>query len=369
MKVPIIDLKSAYIEQRDELNRAAIDVLESGYYVSGPNVAKLEQIISEYTGSKYAVGVSSGTDALRLSLQALGVTTGDEVLTPVFTFFACSSMIALNGAKPVFVDMNPDDFNIDTEDLQKRVTSKTKGIVVVHLYGHPARMKQLLAFAKEHDLFLLEDCAQSIGAKYNGKLTGSLGTCGTFSFYPTKNLHACGEGGIVISNDENLTKVVKLLRSHGEEPRYYHHILGTNARMHEIQAAMIIVKMKLLEKWNSRRRQIAQTYNSGFKSLPITLPPADDDLSYPVYHTYTIRTSRRDELKDFLIKREIGNMVYYPIPLHLQPVFKNLGYVKGDFPNAEKASSEVISLPIHPYLENDQVEFVIDSIKEFFSAK
>ena len=367
MKVPIIDLKSAYYEQRDELNRAAIDVLESGYYVSGPNVAKLEQLITEYTDSKYAVAVSCGTEALRLSLQSLGIGPGDEVLTPVFTFFACSSMIALNGAKPVFVDMNPDDFNIDPDDLNKRFTSKTKGMVVVHLYGHPARMSQLLDFANDRNLFLIEDCAQSIGAKYNGKMTGSMGTVGTFSFYPTKNLHACGEGGIVISNDENSMRKIKLLRSHGEEPRYYHHMLGTNARMHEIQAVLIIVKMKLLEKWNNRRREIASIYNAGMANLPIIIPPRVDNISLPVYHTYTIRTSRRDELKDFLTAKEIGTMVYYPIPLHFQPVYKNLGYAKGDFPNAEKASIEVLSLPIHPYLEDAQVNFVVDSITEFFN--
>jgi len=368
MKVPIVDLKAAYLEQRDELNKAAIEVLESGYYVSGPRVAELEKSICEYLNVPCAVGVSAGTEALRLSLLALGIKAGDEVLTPTFTFFACASMIAAIGAKPVFVDIDPDDYNINPNDLKKRITSKTKGIIVVHLYGHPARMDEILKLAKEKNLFVIEDCAQSIGSEYKDKKTGSIGTLGTFSFYPTKNLHACGEGGMVTGHDENLLEKVKLYRSHGEQPRYYHNVLGMNARMHEMQAALIKVKMKLLEKWNNRRREIALKYENGFKGLDLKIPPKPDINFKPVYHAYTIRVSKRDELKKFLDEREIGNMIYYPLPLHLQPVFKYLGYKKGDYPEAERACEEVISIPIHPYLTDEQVRFVIDSIQDYFSS-
>jgi dTDP-4-amino-4,6-dideoxygalactose transaminase len=367
MKVPVVDLKAAYNEQRDELNRTAIEVLESGYYVSGPRVAELEKSFSEYLDVSRAVAVSSGTEALRLALLALNVGVGDEILTPSFTFFACASMISAIGAKPVFVDIDPHDFNIDPDDIKKRTTPKTRGIIAVHMFGHPVRMKEIMGFAKEHSLFVIEDCAQAIGAKYVGKYVGSIGTMGTFSFYPTKNLHACGEGGMIVGDDEALLEKAKLFRNHGENPRYYHHVLGINARMHELQAAFIKVKMKLLDKWNNRRREIAAMYDAGFTGLDIKIPPQPVDSILPSYNTYTIRTSRRDELKAFLDSHEIGTMIYYPLPLHLQPVFKNLGYKKGEFPESEKACEEVLSLPVHPYLNDEQVDYVIGSIRNFFA--
>jgi dTDP-4-amino-4,6-dideoxygalactose transaminase len=366
MKVPIIDLVSAYNEQRESLDKAVLDVLASGYYVSGPKVKKLEERTASYMGTRDAAGVASGTEALRLAMQALGVGKGDEILTPVFTFFACSSTIALLGAKPVFVDMNRDDFNIDVDDLRNRITPKTKGIIAVHLYGHPCRMDEILNIAEEHKLFVIEDCAQSFGAEYKRKKTGSIGILGTISYYPTKNLHACGEGGMIIGSDEELMNRVKLLRSHAENPRYHHHMLGVNSRMQEIQAALIDVKFDLLERWNKRRCEIASRYNREFANLPLTLPPVESDTMKPVFHTYTLRSSKRDELMKFLQSKEIGVMLYYPVPMHLQPVFKRLKYRKGDYPNAEEACGQVLSIPIHPYLSEDQVEYVISSMKEFF---
>lgn len=367
MKVPIIDLIAAYEEQRESLEKAASEVLSSGYYVSGPKVKELEEKLSEYLGTDESIGVSNGTEALRLALQALGVGENDEILTPDFTFFACASTISLNNATPVFVDMDPVDFNMDIDDLRKRITPKTKGIIAVHLYGHPARMSEILEIANENNLFVIEDCAQSIGAEYKSRKTGSLGRLGTFSFYPTKNLHACGEAGLITSSDKELVDSIRLLRNHGENPRYHHHMFGVNSRMDELQAAFILVKFELLEKWNRRRIEIGTRYNNELKDLPLTLPPAPDDTFKSVYHAYTIRTERRDDLVRYLQSKEIGSMMYYPVPMHLQPVYKNLGYSHGDYPNAEKAAHEVLSIPVHPYLSDDQVGYVIDSINEFFS--
>ena len=367
MKVPIVDLIASYNEQKDALNAAAIDVLASGWYVSGPNVEKLEKRISEYCGTSGAVGCASGTEALRLSLQAYGVGENDEILTPVFTFYACSSSIALNGATPVFVDLDPNDLNIDIDDLQKRLTSKTRGIIVVHLYGHPSKMDEILKFASANNLFVIEDTAQAIGAEYKNKKLGSLGSLGTLSFYPTKNLHACGEAGMIMGSDDDLLEKIRLLRNHGEQPRYHHHILGANGRMDEIQAAFINVKFDLLDRWNDRRCEIAKIYDDALADLPLIIPPEPDADLKPVYHAYTIRSERRDELIAYLREKEIGVMLYYPVPMHQQPVFQNLGYKTGDFPNAEKACDLVLSIPVQPYLSNDQVEFVIDSIKSFFT--
>lgn len=368
MKVPIIDLVASYNEQKEALNNAAIEVLSSGYYVSGPKVAELEKVIADYCGSESAIAVASGTEALRLVLQAMNVGVSDEILTPVFTFFACASTIAINNAKPVFVDMHPDDFNLDPDDIMRRITPKTRGIVVVHLYGYPARMDEILKIAKKHKLFVIEDCAQAIGAEYNGNKVGSMGDAGTYSFYPTKNLHACGEGGMIISSNVDLVEKLRLLRSHGENPRYHHHLLGLNCRMDEIQAAFIRVKFDLLDKWNNRRKEIAGLYNDAFKDSEIKIPPVKNASSEPVYHTYTIRAKNRDKLVDWLKSREIGVMLYYPVPMHLQPVFKNLGYSQGDYPNAESACKEVLSIPIDPHLTNDQVEYVIESINQFLKS-
>ena len=228
-------------------------------------------------------------------------------------------------------------------------------------------MKEILAFAEDHNLFVIEDCAQAIGAEYNRKRVGSIGDLGTFSFYPTKNLHACGEGGIIVGSNEELMHKIRLLRNHGEDPRYHHHLLGVNSRMDEIQAAFINIKFDLLDKWNNRRAEIAGMYDSAFESLPITVPPKPDNTFNPVYHAYTIRCDNRDALMEFLRSRDIGVMLYYPVPMHLQPVFRNLGCTEGDYPNAETACRQVLSIPIHPYLTDDQVEFVIESIREFFT--
>lgn len=368
MKVPIIDLIAAYNEQKDALIDAASDVLASGYYVSGPRVQHLEERIAEYCQAKMGVGCASGTEALRLSLQAYDIKNGDEIITPVFTFFACSSTIALNGAIPVFVDINPDDFNMDVEEIKKRITPKTRGILVVHLYGHPSNMDDIMQLATDNGLFVIEDCAQAIGAKYKGRKVGSMGDIGTFSFYPTKNLHACGEGGMIVGSNPELIDKIKLLRNHGERPRYHHNLLGVNSRLDEIQAALINVKFDLLDKWNERRCEIARMYYDGLADLDIVLPPKADEHADPVYHAYTIRTSRRDDLIEHLRSKDIGVMLYYPIPMHFQPVFKNLNYKKGDYPHAEKACDEVLSIPIQQYLSDEQVEFVIGTIAEFMKS-
>jgi len=329
-------------------------------------VAQLEETIAGYCGVEYGIGVSSGTDALLLALMALGVGRGDEVITTPFTFFATAGSIVRVGAKPVFVDINPDTFNLDAEKIEAAISPKTKAIMPVHLFGQIADMKTISDIARLHNLHVIEDAAQAIGARQNGKPAGSFGHAACFSFYPTKNLGGAGDGGMVVTNDQAIAARLKQLRNHGEESRYQHRTVGINGRMDGIQAAVLLVKFKYLDEWNSRRINHAHYYTPRLKNIQGVIPPVEVATSTHIYHQYVIRCGQCDRLRQFLTDREIGSGIYYPLPLHLQPCFAILGYHPGDFPVAETAAQEVLALPIYPELTREQQDTVIGAIGEFY---
>lgn len=368
MEVPMLDLKEQYQQLKPEIDQALQDVMESSRFILGPNVKKLEQDIAAFSRVSAGIGVASGSDALHLSLEACGVTAGDEVIAPAFTFFATAGAVARAGATPVFVDIDPITFNIDPAKIKEAVTEKTKAIIPVHLYGQIADMDPVNKIAKEHNLAIIEDAAQAIGAEYYGKRTGELGTTACYSFFPTKNLGAYGDAGMVVSDDEEIAEKMRVLRVHGSKPKYFHHVLGYNSRLDEMHAAILNVKFRYLEKWTSLRRQNAQTYtdliNQRLSEFVVT--PSEAEGRFHVYHQYTIRVSDRDKLQAFLKENGIATMIYYPKPLHLQPVFKNLGYHEGDLPVTELACQEVLSLPMFPELKKEQQAYIVEKLEEFY---
>ncbi len=366
MKVPFIDLAAQYAQIKEEINQNLSDVLNSQYFILGPKVKELEQKIAALCGCKYAIGVSSGTDALLLSLIACGIKSGDEVITTPFTFFSTASCISRLGAQPVFVDIDPRTFNIDPEAIEDKLSSKTKAIIPVHLFGQLTDMDPLLDIASKAHLWIIEDAAQSIGATYKNRKAGSIGHLGCFSFYPTKNLGAYGDGGMIVTNDEELADKLRILRVHGSRPKYYHHIIGVNARLDEMQAAVLLVKLKYLQEWNDARTSNAVLYKEKLQELPLSLPFVAEPCK-SIYHQYVIKAPRRDELNEYLQNHGIGTQIYYPLPLHLQPCFKNLNYKEGDFPHAEEASRTVLSLPIFAELGKDQIAYVAEKIREFYA--
>ena len=365
MKVPILDLKAQYAAIKDEINLAINQVCESQFFCLGPALAEFEEKIAEYCQSKYAIGLSSGSDALLVSLMALEIKPGDEVITSPFTFFATAGSVARLGAKPVFVDIDPDSYNIDPALIEEKITEKTRVIIPVHLFGQIARMKPIMEIAERHDLDVIEDAAQSIGATQNGKKCGNFGLCGCFSFYPTKNLGGFGDGGLVTTNDESFAEKIKTLRDHGQKPRYFYKILGGNFRLDCIQAAVLSVKLKYLDEWNDKRRQNAVLYDNFFAGSEVK-PPQIDSNNVSIYHQYTVTVPKRDRLQEYLAEKEIGSAIFYPHPLHLQECFKQLGYNKGDFPVAERLCEDVLSLPIYPELKKEQIEYVANAILEFY---
>lgn len=362
------DLKKQYQSIKKEIDRAIKNVLESGQFVGGMEVEKFEKYIAKFCGIKYAISVNSGTDALFLSLKALGIGPGDEVITTPFTFIATAEVIANLGAKPVFVDIDFGTFNIDSPKIKEKITKRTKAIIPVHLFGQMAEMKEIMKIAKKYNLFVIEDAAQAIGAEYKGKKAGTIGDIGCFSFFPSKNLGAYGDGGMIITNNKKLAEKIRLLRNHGSSPKnkYLNLILGTNSRLDAIQSAILRVKLKYLKNWIKKRQEIAKYYDQNLKGVGDIITPEIFSNRTHTFHQYTIRTKHRDELKKFLEKNGIPTMIYYPIPLHLQPCFKYLGYKKGDFPEAEKTSKEVLSLPIYPELSKKEQDFIIEKIKKFF---
>jgi len=329
---------------KDEITRAIADVCDSQAFALGPAVTAFEENIAAYCRCKYAIGVSSGTDALLIGLMALEIAPGDEVITTPFTFFATAGCIARLGAKPVFADVDPSSYNIDPVAIERKITEKTKTILPVHLFGQVARMKAITEIADRHNLNIVEDAAQAIGASQDGTKAGGFGDCGCFSFYPTKNLNAFGDGGLVVTNREDLAEKLKILRNHGQNPIYFYRIIGGNFRLDSIQAAVLDVKLKYLDDWNEKRRQNAAIYDEILADSPIT-PPKIEQGNISIYHQYTITAPDRDNLKDFLTENGIGSAIFYPKPLHLQDCFKDLGYREGDFPVAEKLCSQVLSLP------------------------
>lgn len=367
MKVPLLDLKRQYRTIKPEIDEAIQRVLDHAMFIMGPEVKELEEKVAQYCGTKYGIGVASGTDALLLSLRALGVGYGDEVVTTTFSFFATAGVISRLGAKPVFVDVDSMTFNIDPQSMAKAITSKTKAIMPVHLYGQIADMDEILAIAGKKGIPVVEDAAQAIGAEYKGKKAGQFGIAAGFSFFPSKNLGAYGDGGFITTNDDNLAAVLKKLRVHGAQPKYFHSIVGYNSRLDTIQAAILIVKLKYLPQWHEARRQKADKYNELLQGIKQVATPFVHPHNYHIYHQYTILAENRDGLKEHLKSREIGFDTYYPLPLHQQECYKELNYGPGSLPVSERLAKLAISLPVFPELTTQEQEYVAGAIKEFYT--
>lgn len=385
MKVPLLDLKAQYQTIKEEINEALIKVAESQYFILGPEVTKLEKNICDYLGAKYSIGVSSGTDALLIALMALDVKPGDEVIVPTYSFFATAGVVARLNATPVFTDVDPVTFNIDPKDFEKKITSKTKVVIPVHLYGQSAEMDEILTIAKKHNIKVVEDGAQAIGVQYKeGRFVGTIGDIGCFSFFPSKNLGGFGDGGIVTTNDDELGEKLRILRVHGGKPKYYHKIIGGNFRIDEIQAAVLNVKLPHLDNWSAKRRANAALYTKLFIEaglaeaegklnfdnknqvlLPEAIYKKFGTKNYHIYNQYVIRIEKRDELKQFLIDKGIGVEIYYPVPFHKQECFSYLNYKEDEFPVSDDAANNSLALPIYPELSDEQIKYVVDSIAEF----
>lgn len=368
MKITSLDLGRQYESIRDEINKAVLEVIESQSFVLGPFVEAFEHSIAKFCSVKHAIGVSSGTDAILLALMACGIKNGDEVITTPFTFFATAGSIVRLGAVPVFVDTDPSTYNINVSKIASAVNKKTKAILPVHLYGQCADMDTILEVARANGLMVIEDAAQAIGAVYKGQNAGTIGNVGCFSFYPTKNLGGYGDGGLVTTNDDELAKLIKILRVHGSEPKYYHSYIGINGRLDAIQAAVLSVKLEYLNDWSESRRWVASYYSEHLMGLPIRLPKIESHNTH-IFHQYVIATSQRDELIQYLKQQGIETAIYYPVPLHLQKCFEYLGYKEGDLPESEKASRETLALPIFPEITQKEQDYVIGHIKNFFAGR
>ncbi len=364
MKLQMVDVIGQYRKIQREVDEAVRAVMESGLFILGPAVSTFENAASKYLGTRHAVACASGTDALQIAMMAYGIGAGDEVITTPFSFVATTETIALLGAKPVYVDIDPKTYNIDPAGIEKKITSRTKAIIPVHLYGHPADMEPIMEIARRRNLKVIEDAAQAFGASYHGKKVCTFGDISCISFFPSKNLGAFGDAGMVVTDDEAVAHTMRMIVSHGSSVRYHHEILGVNSRLDSIQAAILNVKLKYLDQWNTERQRAARRYDTLLKNLPVTLPYVASDVQH-IFHQYTIRTSRRDQLADHLKSKGIPHGIYYPIPLHLQKAFAIAGSRKGDFPITEKACEEVISLPMHTELTEEQQTFVCDAISEF----
>ncbi len=374
MKVHLLDLASQYRRVKGEVMKEVKAVCDSQHYVLGKNVAGLEQEIADYCGVKHAVGVASGTDALKLAIKAAGVEAGDRVITTPFTFFASAGAIAIFGAVPVFVDIDPATFNMDPACLEaalKKSSRRVKAVMPVHLYGQCAEMDEIDRISHRYGLQVIEDAAQSIGASYKGRMAGSLGDMGCFSFYPTKNLGCFGDGGMVTTPSARLAQRLRMLRGHGSRKRYYHEFVGTNSRLDELQAAILRVKLKYLEEWTEARIKNAHRYDALFARAGIkeVIVPVVAPGNRMVYNQYVIRAKKRNALREHLRAAGIGSEVYYPLCLHQQKCFKNLGYRTGSFPVSEKAAKEVLALPIYPELKAAEQKYVVDTIGAFYARK
>lgn len=364
MKLPMLDLKAQYQGLKKEIDESIQRVLDSCTFILGPEVEKLEKEIGEYLGVKHAIGAASGTDALFMAMLALEIKPQDEVITTPFTFFATAESISLAGAKPVFADIKFDTYNIDAEKIEKLITPRTRAIIPVHLYGQSAKIERIMEIADKYNLKVVEDVAQAFGAERSGRKTGFYGSISCHSFFPSKNLGCFGDGGMVTTNDDDLAKKLRLIRNHGDEARYAHVRLGINGRLDAIQAAILRVKLPHMDKWINERIKKASLYSSLLKESGIILPYTDRNNKH-TYNQYTIRLKNRDKLKAYLEKYEIASAIHYPVPLHLQKVYKGLGYEEGDLPESESASQEVLSLPMYPELADDNIKFICGKICEF----
>jgi dTDP-4-amino-4,6-dideoxygalactose transaminase len=368
MNVPLLDLKAQYRAIKKDVEVAIAEVLESQHFILGPMVDRCEKAIAEYCGSPHAIGVSSGSDALLACLMAEAIGPGDEVITTAYTFFATAGAIARVGAVPVFVDIDPVTFNMNVSQIRSKVTDRTRAIIPVHLFGQMADMDTVMEIAGERGLVVIEDAAQAIGAERNGSRAGTIGQYGCFSFFPSKNLGAAGDGGMIVTRDPARAAMLTCLRTHGAKPKYHHQIIGGNFRLDAIQAAIVLAKLRHLDTWTAGRQRNADRYDRLFTEAglsgptgPITLPRVDTDRH--VFNQYVIRVDRRDQLKNDLRQQGVETEIYYPVPMHLQRCFAYLGYQQGAFPESERAAQNTLALPIHPELTDEQARFVVDSIQ------
>ncbi|MGB0383316.1 MAG: DegT/DnrJ/EryC1/StrS family aminotransferase [Ardenticatenaceae bacterium] len=368
MPVPLLDLKAQYATMREEIREAIDRVVESQYFILGPEVQALEKEIATYSQCEYGIGVSSGTDAILVCLMALDLKPGDEIITTPYTFFATAGCVTRLGAKPVFVDIDPHSYNINPAQIEAVITDRTRAIMPVHLYGQMADMDPIMDIAQKHGLVVIEDAAQAIGSEYNGQRAGSIGHFGCFSFFPSKNLGGFGDGGMVVTNDAELAERVNILRKHGSKPKYYHHVVGGNFRLDAIQAAVLRVKLKDLDSWSDARQRNAAIYRQLFNQadIPSLVMPTEQPRYRHIYNQFVIRCPRRDELMAHLKEHKIGGAIYYPVPMHLQKCFADLGYQEGDFPVSEQAAQETLAVPIYPELTEDMQARVVEVISAFY---
>jgi len=362
MSIQMVDTKNQYLKIKDEIDNAIQEVINSTQFIQGPIVSEFESKVASYLGVKYSIGCASGTDALQIAMMALDIKPGDEIITTPFTFVATTETIALLGAKPVYVDIDEKTYNMDVNKIEEKITSKTKAIIPVHLYGQPSEMDKIMEIAKAHKLYVIEDAAQALGAVYKNEKVCTIGDIGCISFYPSKNLGAFGDAGMVTTNNEGLAVKMKMITSHGSRTKYYHEILGVNSRLDSIQAAILKVKLKYLDQYCDSRTVAAKKYNERFKGkieIPYVLPHVKH-----IYHQYSIRIPNRDELQIFLKSYGIPSMIYYPVPLHLQQAYR-YDYKEGDFPDAERVAKDIISIPIHTELTDEQINYISDKVLEF----
>ncbi len=364
LQIPLLDLVAQYRSIQSEIDNAVHNVLESGQFILGAEVAALEQEIADYLGVRHAVGVASGTDALVLALRVLEIGPGDEVILPAYTFFATAGAVLHAGATPVLVDIDPQTYCLDVEGVRARITSNTRAVIPIHLYGHPANMGPLLELARAHGIKIIEDNAQALGAEYHGRKTGSLSDIACLSFFPSKNLGGYGDGGMIATGQPDLAEKVRMLRTHGWKRKYYPEILGYNSRLDALQAAILRVKLRHLEGWNQRRRELAGQYNHALGAHAGITPPFEADYARHVYHLYVIRLHNRERVQQGLKDAGIASAIYYPQPLHLTRPLSDLGHQPGDFPLSEAASRETLAIPIFPEISPEQVQTVLDALSQ-----
>ena len=366
MQINFVDLNKQYSLIKPEIDDAIQRVIKKSSFIGGEEVSAFEEEFAQYCDAHYCAGVNSGTDALKFICMALGIKEGDEVILPVNTFIATALGVSSMGAKPVFVDCEDGTYNIDVKKIEEKITSRTKAIIAVHLYGQPAEMDSIISIAQKHKLYVIEDACQAHGAFYKDRRVGTFGIASAFSFYPGKNLGAYGDGGAVITNDADMTEKIKKLREYGQEKKYVHTERGTNSRLDGLQAAILRVKLRHLDGWNEKRRNVAACYYDNLKDLQIKLPVTMADRNH-VYHLFVIETDNRDELLQYMSQKEIFCGIHYPIPLHLQGAYRELGYKEGDFPVSERSASRILSLPVYPELKKEEIRYIKNTINEFVS--
>ncbi|MCC6865875.1 MAG: DegT/DnrJ/EryC1/StrS family aminotransferase [Ignavibacteria bacterium] len=362
----MVDTKNQYLKIKDEIDSAIKNVIDSSLFIQGPAVKEFENNVQNYLGAKHAIGCASGTDALQIAMMAANIKPGDEIITTPFTFVATTETIALLGAAPVYVDINPDTFNIDTSKIEEKITPKTKAIIPVHLYGQPCDMDQIMEISQKYNLYVIEDAAQAMGSLYKGQKVCTIGDMGCISYYPSKNLGAFGDAGMITTNNDELAEKIRMITAHGSKRKYYHEILGINSRLDSIQAALLNVKLKYLDSYSDARFDAAMKYNEKFKNYfktPYILP----DVKH-IFHQYSIRVKNRDKMIEFLKQNGIPSMIYYPVPLHLQKAYK-YSYKQGDFPVSEEIANDIISLPMHTELDNEQIDYISSKVIEFNNMK